>query len=79
MAQTAGKPRIQTAADNSAYKEDAETHKIELFSEDYFKLVRTHPELAKCFALGERVVVVIDNIAYETIVPLPEPRPKSLP
>jgi len=60
---------------DSSYKEKAETRKIELFSEDYFKLVRAHPELAKCFALGERVVVVIDGTTYETVVPPLEPQP----
>ena len=44
---------------------------VELFSKAYFDPIRKHPELAKCFALGERVVVVIDKVVYET-VPAPE-------
>jgi Ca-activated chloride channel family protein len=51
------------------HDEKAETRKIEVFSEEYFKLIRKHPELARCFALGERVIVVIDNVAFETVPP----------
>ena len=54
---------------DAAYEEDVETIKIELFSEEYFDLVRKHAELAKCFALGERVVVVLGGKAYETVPP----------
>jgi Ca-activated chloride channel family protein len=49
------------------FDQDTETKKVELFSEEYFDLVRKHPELAKCFALGERVIVVLNNTAYETV------------
>jgi len=49
------------------YDEKVETKKVEAFSEDYFQLIRKHPELAKCFALGERIVVVVDGTAYETV------------
>jgi quinol monooxygenase YgiN len=49
------------------YDQDAETNKVESFSDEYFKLIRKHPELARCFALGQRVVVVIAGTAYETI------------
>jgi Ca-activated chloride channel family protein len=51
------------------YDEKSETKKVEAFSEEYFELVRKHPELARCFALGERVIVVIDNGAFETTPP----------
>lgn len=47
----------------------AETKKVELFSDGYFKLIRKHPELARCFALGKRVIVVIAGTAYETVPP----------
>ena len=49
------------------YDEKVEAKKVEAFSEEYFQLVRKHPELAKCFALGERIIVVVDGTAYETI------------
>ena len=57
---------------DAAYEKDSETQKIELFSAEYFELIRKHPELAKVFALGERVVVMLDGVAYET-VPAAEP------
>ncbi len=44
-----------------------ETRKVELFSKEYFELLRNHPDVARCFALGERVVVVIDGTTYETV------------
>ncbi len=52
---------------DEAHAKDAATQKVEVFSDAYFKLLRTHPELAKCFALGERVVVVVAGVTYETV------------
>ncbi|MCH8149320.1 MAG: VWA domain-containing protein [Planctomycetes bacterium] len=49
------------------YKESMETTKVELFSEAYFDLLREHKGLGKCFALGKRVVVVLDGQAFETV------------
>lgn len=57
---------------DAAYDKAMETKKIELFSEAYFELARKHAGLAKCFALGERVVVVVDGVAYETLPPAVE-------
>jgi len=54
---------------DAAYEKDSETRRIELFSAEYFELIRKHPELAKVFALGERVVVVLNGVAYETVPP----------
>lgn len=51
------------------YDDEVSTEKVELFSEAYFELIRKYPELAKCFALGEWVVAVVDGTAYETIPP----------
>ena len=51
------------------YDEKDETTKVELFTEEYFKLIRKHPELARCFALGKRVIVVLDGRVFETIPP----------
>ena len=44
-----------------------ETTKVELFSKAYFDLLRAHKGLGKCFALGKRVVVVVDGQAFETV------------
>jgi hypothetical protein len=43
------------------------TRKIKLYSEEYYELLRQHPELAECFALGQEVVVVANNQAYLTM------------
>ena len=59
--------RVEDRWIDAAYDSKAETKKVELFSEEYFELVRKHPDLGKCFALGERVVVVLDGVAYETV------------
>ncbi len=58
--------------DGAFDKQKMKTTKVELFTEAYFDLIRKHPELGRCFALGERIVVVVDGAAYETI-PAPEP------
>jgi hypothetical protein len=44
------------------------TEKIEFLSDAYFDLLLEHPELGEYFAVGERVIVVLDNVAYETVV-----------
>ncbi len=41
--------------------------KVVAFSDEYFKLIEKHPELTRVFALGERVVVVLDGTVYETV------------
>ncbi len=51
------------------YDKKVEARKVELYSDEYFKLVRKHPELARCFAIGERVIVVLEGTAYETVPP----------
>ena len=56
---------------DAAFEKQTETNKVELFSEEYFRLIREHADLAKCFALGERVIVVIGGTAYETVPPPP--------
>jgi hypothetical protein len=45
--------------------DEMETMKVEFLSKDYYELVRTHPELAAGFALGQRVVAMSNGIAYE--------------
>ena len=44
-----------------------EPKKITAFSDEYFKLVEQHKELARFFALGERVLIVFDGDVYETV------------
>ena len=39
------------------------------FSDEYFKLLREKPALQRYFALGERVLVVVNGQAYETLLP----------
>ena len=43
------------------------TTKIEFLSENYFSLARTQPHLAKAFALGSQVIVLMGDTAYEII------------
>jgi Ca-activated chloride channel family protein len=47
--------------------DEMETMKVEFLSKDYYELVRTHPELAAGFALGQRVVAMSNGIAYEVM------------
>ncbi|HLV36527.1 MAG TPA: VIT domain-containing protein [Spirillospora sp.] len=44
-----------------------ETVKIEFLSDAYFDLLAEQPELGAYFALGERVIVVVDGTAYEVV------------
>ncbi|MDX1994606.1 MAG: VIT domain-containing protein [bacterium] len=44
-----------------------ETERIVFLSDEYFALLEQHPELADYFALGERVIVVLDGVAYEVV------------
>lgn len=41
--------------------------KIKVFSDEYFELLKSRPELSKIFALGARVLVVLGNDVYETV------------
>jgi PKD repeat protein len=44
-----------------------ETVKLPFASEAFFDLLTEYPEAGRYFALGERVIVVIDGVAYETV------------
>ncbi len=44
-----------------------ETVKIEFLSDAYFTLLAEQPELGAYLALGERVIVVVDDVAYEIV------------
>ena len=59
--------RVKDRWIDADYDEKVETKKVEVFSEEYFELIRKHKELARCFALGEQVIVVVDVKAYETV------------
>ncbi len=51
---------------DTAFEPDTmETQKVVFLSDAYFDLLAQIPELADYFALGERVIVVYDGIAYE--------------
>jgi hypothetical protein len=41
------------------------TQALPFLSDAYFALLTERPELGEWFALGERVIVVVDDIAYE--------------
>jgi len=65
--------------------ETMQTVRVAFLSEDYFALVERYPELGASFALGPRVIAVLDGAAYEVTgseVPLPPlgmPEPTSPP
>lgn len=42
-----------------------ETQKVEFLSDAYFQLLEDKPELSDYFAVGARVIVVIEGVAYE--------------
>ncbi len=44
-----------------------ETQKVSFLSEEYFALAASRPEAGAALALGERVIVVIDGMAYEVV------------
>lgn len=50
-----------------------ETEKVEAFTERYFELLRGHEDLAPCFALGDRVIVVIGEKSFEIVPPSDTP------
>jgi Ca-activated chloride channel homolog len=43
------------------------TQKVEFLSDEYFTLLEQYPQLAEYFALGEQVIVVLDNTPYEVV------------
>jgi Ca-activated chloride channel family protein len=53
------------------------TTPVQFASDDYFALVAARPELGAAFALGERVIVVSEGVAYE--VTAGEAPPLSIP
>jgi hypothetical protein len=54
--------------DTTFQPDTMETQKIVFLSDEYFALLDSNPDLAQYFAVGERVIVVVDDIAYEVTV-----------
>ncbi|MBI2920665.1 MAG: VWA domain-containing protein [Planctomycetes bacterium] len=48
-------------------KGDVKTTKVEYLSDEYFKLLKEKPELGKYFALGDRLVVMVGDAAFEVV------------
>lgn len=44
-----------------------QTQKVVFLSDEYFSLLDSHPELGVYFALGDRVIVLLDGVAYEVV------------
>ncbi|MFQ6001520.1 MAG: VIT domain-containing protein, partial [Anaerolineae bacterium] len=68
--------------------EGQDTMKVGFATEDYFRLLSAHPEWARYFSLGQKVIVVLDKVAYEVteeaqppidVPPSATPGPVDLP
>jgi Ca-activated chloride channel family protein len=46
---------------DSKYKKEMKTIKVAFADEAYFKLLEKHPDLKLCFALGQRVTIVLND------------------
>lgn len=51
---------------DTAWDGEKKPEKIAAFGEEYFQLLERSPDLAKYFALGERVIVTLAGAVYET-------------
>ena len=53
---------------DTEYKADTRLPKVDVTfgSEEFFKLVADKPELAEFFALGKKVIVVLDGKVYQS-------------
>jgi hypothetical protein len=58
-----GEKYVDTAFD----PDTMEPTQVVFFSDEYFELIDTVPELATYFTIGDAVIVVIDGEAYEVI------------
>jgi hypothetical protein len=56
---------------DAAWDGKSEPTRVTAFTDAYFKLLAEQPELAKAFALGPRVVIVLGGKAYETVEETP--------
>ncbi len=58
--------------DTTFQSDTMQTQKVEFLSDDYFALLDAHAELGQYFALGDKLIVVLDGTAYEvTSTPAP--------
>jgi Ca-activated chloride channel family protein len=51
--------------DTTFQSDTMETQKVEFLSDAYFKLLEAQPDLGQYFAIGDRVIVVLNGLAYE--------------
>lgn len=65
--------------DTTFIPDTMETQKVEFLSDEYFALLMEKPELAEYFALGDRVIVVLDGVAYEVTSEMVEATPEVAP
>lgn len=68
--------RVNGVWTDTTYRQGTPTTKITFGSESYFALAAHHPQWARYLSLGERVIVVLDGIAYEVV---PEEVPPITP
>jgi len=59
--------RVNGVWTDTTYRQGTPTTPVTFGSESYFALVGAHPEWGKYFAVGERVIVVLDGVAYEVV------------
>ena len=52
---------------DTTYRQGTPTTPVTFGSESYFALVNARPEWGKYFAVGDRVIVVLDGVAYEVV------------
>ncbi len=60
--------RVDGVWTDTTYRQGTPTTPVTFGSESYFALVAAHPEWGKYMAVGERVIVVLDGVAYEVVV-----------
>lgn len=53
--------------DTTFQPDTMETQKVVFLSDEYFALLEAHPELGEYFALGDHVIVVLEDVAYEVV------------
>jgi Ca-activated chloride channel family protein len=59
--------------------ERIKTVKVAFLSDDYFRLIESRPELSAAFALGDRVITVVNGIAYEVVDSEASIQPVNIP
>jgi Ca-activated chloride channel homolog len=53
---------------DTAFETDTmQTEKVVFLSDEYFALLDQHPELGDYFAIGDKVIAVIEGVAYEVV------------